>query len=177
MYYTRAGDDGTSGLFGTKARHAKDSPIFEALGTVDELISLLGVCRASLIDECSMPLRQVVRTAQERLFIIQAGLAGADYLITSEHLAALERDIDTISADIINPNSFIIPGANVSSANFDLARAVARRAERRVIAVAHKSDVTPETIAYLNRLSSLLYVIARCLARNTSCEEARPQYS
>lgn len=152
MLYTRKGDGGTSGLFGTRERLPKDDHLFEALGTVDELNSLLGLCR-TLSPQDSMLLR-----AQECLFILQAELAGTEKSVTGEQVDALEADIEEIEKDIRNPHSFVIPGSNPLSALFDYARTVTRRAERRVIAAGKAS---PSSRAYLNRLSSLLYALAR----------------
>ncbi len=179
MLFTRKGDDGTSGLFGTPERFPKDAMIFEALGAVDELNSLLGVCfsRAKIIrNKNSLMLGGIVRRAQENLFIVQAELAGAQKTLSKSHVDRLERDIAEIEGHIENPHSFIIPGATELSALFDYARAVSRRAERHVVAARGVRPVSAHTYQYLNRLSSLLYVLARYAALKKGTKEDAPSY-
>jgi len=177
MLYTRKGDGGTSGLFGTKERLPKNSPVYDALGTLDELNSLLGMCRAQVRrcadEEIDIP--EEVTKVQESLFIIQAELAGAPKRTSNEGVAALERSIGIIEGLIENPHAFVIPGATELSALFDYTRAVCRRAERSVVA-AGAAAVSAETRAYLNRLSSLLYAFARYAAMRRGVKESSPAY-
>lgn len=177
MLYTRKGDDGTSGLFGTKERLPKDHALYEALGTVDELNSLLGLCRAksSETDEVgNVP--AIITQVQERLFIVQAELAGANICLTKRHVTELESVITDIETYITNPHAFIIPGANEQSALFDYARAVARRAERSVIRTTQHCNVAAQSKVYMNRLSSLLYALARYTAQKDMTQESSPSY-
>jgi cob(I)alamin adenosyltransferase len=177
MLYTRKGDKGTSGLFRTKKRFLKDSPIYIALGTIDELNSLLGVCRAYAIGTTGDKIvQQEILQAQEALFVIQAELAGSDTHINKTRVDALEKVIDNIESSVGNPHTFVIPGATIPSAFLDLARAVARRAERCVITVNKTRNISAESRAYLNRLSSLLYALARYETKRKGLKEISPSY-
>lgn len=178
MLYTRKGDGGTSGLFGSKERLPKNSPVFHALGTLDELNSFLGLCRAQTANFTSpVDLPEDIKQVQEHLFIIQAELAGAEKEISQKHVDILEKIIERVEAHIENPHAFVIPGANEISALFDITRAVSRRAERTVIEAADKdSDFPAETKAYLNRISSLLYACARYTASFPGSHESSPTY-
>jgi cob(I)alamin adenosyltransferase len=178
MLYTRKGDQGTSGLFGTRDRFPKDSAVYEALGTVDELNSLLGLCRAKAAKKRDeIDLRLETRRVQECLFIVQAELAGAPKTILPQHVSALEYAIDHIESTIENPHSFVIPGETELSALFDYARTIARRAERAVIRAGPERAVSPESRAYLNRLSSFLYAAARHAAMRAGAKELSPSYA
>lgn len=177
MFYTGKGDNGTSGLFGTKERFSKTSPIYEALGTVDELNALIGLLKAKVRQESfELPITDTLSRVQQCLFIVQAELAGADKVLSTEHLTSLEDDIAVISAEITNPEAFVVPGATELSAYFDLARTVARRAERAVLRVHAEHQASEQTIAYLNRLSSLCYVLARYAAEAAGAPEDNPNY-
>lgn len=178
MLYTRKGDNGTSGLFGTKERFPKNDPVYEALGTLDELNSLLGICRVYANDvggQIDLPAE--IRLAQETLFIIQAELAGSDKHIGTARIEALENVIDGIEAMTGNPHAFVIPGATTLSAFLDYARTVARRAERSIIEGSVRKRLSDESFAYINRLSSLLYALARYATMKEGAEEASPTYS
>lgn len=177
MLYTRKGDSGTSGLFGTHERFPKHSPIYEALGSVDELNSLLGFCRARAqhVQE-ETQVRSALLEVQQHLFIIQAHLAGADKSIAQSHVDALETSTATFESRIENPHQFVIPGATEFSALCDVARAVARRAERAVASVQPDRMVSASTSAYLNRLSSFLYALARFAAMAEGAHEQSPGY-
>ncbi len=177
MLYTRKGDTGTSGLFGSKERFPKDSPVYEALGTLDELNSLLGVCRAKagVLSTFSDVASELVRV-QQNLFIVQAEIAGAEKSIPKVRVDELECAVNDIEALIHNPHSFVLPGATELSALLDYARAVSRRAERAVIAARGIRPVSAFTAAYLNRLSSLLYALARYTAMEAGVKEPAPAY-
>ncbi len=182
MLYTRKGDTGTSGLFGTRDRFPKNSPIYEALGTLDELNSLLGLCRASkaicngMSPGISGEVLPELLKVQECLFLVQAELAGADKTLTKAHVDELEDTIDYMEKIIVKPNGFVIPGANFTSALCDYARALSRRAERAVINSRNFRTLSESTMAYLNRLSSLLYVLARYSAELENAAEVSPSY-
>ncbi len=177
MLYTRKGDNGTSGLFGTKERFPKNSPIYEALGAVDELNSLLGVCRArsNKIKSESVVGREILNV-QECLFIVQAELAGAPKSISRRYVDELERTIEKIENMIKTPHSFLIPGSTEISALLDYARSVSRRTERRVLDARLAQKVSSATRIYLNRLSSLLYALARYAAAKKNTKELSPSY-
>jgi len=177
MLYTRKGDNGMSGLFGTRERFPKNNPVYDALGTLDELNSLLGVCRAYAADITGeLSLHKEIQSVQEALFIIQAELAGTDRHIENTRVEALEDTIDGIEACIGNPHAFIIPGATAVSASLDYARAVARRAERTAMAKDVKRRLSNDSLAYLNRLSSFLYALARYAAAKEGAREVSPAY-
>ncbi len=177
MLYTRKGDDGTSGLLGTKKRFPKNSPIYDALGALDELNSLLGVCRAySPHKKGNVDVVDEIRNIQERLFIIQAELAGAPKSILPEHITELESTIEKFEMLIENPHAFVIAGTTELSALFDYARSVSRRTERRVLDAHSVREVSSHTRIYLNRLSSLLYVLARYTAKEDGEKELSPSY-
>ena len=163
--YTKTGDAGETGLFaGPRVR--KHHPRIEAYGDVDELNSVLGVARAEPLPE---PLDTLLATIQNRLFDLGAELAtpdparrGAD-VIDDEAVAALETAIDAHEARLPKLDTFILPGGSRAAAALHLARAVCRRAERRTITLADlpQEHVSPLAVVYLNRLSDLLFVLAR----------------
>ncbi len=179
MLYTRKGDTGESGLFGTNERFPKNSLVYEALGTIDELNSLLGVCRAKATGKKHdlMPLvSSMVQSVQEHLFIMEAQIAGAEKNITKEYVDEIEKMVAQLEERLPKLHSFIIPGATELSALLDLARAVSRRAERAVIAMSATKPIPDATKAYLNRLSSLLYALARFAATQEGAREVAPSY-
>lgn len=177
MLYTRKGDTGSSGLFRTKERLPKDHPIYEALGTLDELGAFLGLCRARVrtlkCDHDPIDAEQILLYMQECLFVVQAEIAGGDRSLTSSNVTVLEQTIDRLEDLIEPPHSFVISGTTEASALYDYARTIARRAERAAIAAKRSA---PATRAYLNRLSSLLYVLARHAAYCETGEELQPSY-
>ncbi len=179
MLYTRKGDDGTSGLFNTKMRLKKDAPVYEALGALDELGSLLGVCSAMAKEEDSESFAafpSLLQNIQQRLFIVQAELAGAEKSITAMEVAELEKIIEQLEATIENPHSFVLAGATVLSGLLDYARTLARRAERSIVHAAPTHTVSSATSAYMNRLSSALYALARSTAALRGVQEVAPSY-
>ena len=168
--YTRTGDDGTTGL-GDGTRVAKDSPRVEAYGTVDELNSTLGVV---LAQELPAPVRAVLTRIQHELFDLGSELCVPGYAaIDQAMVTALEQDLDAFNADLPALEEFILPGGGAPAAHCHVARTVCRRAERRVQTLAHAEPgaLRPETLHYLNRLSDLLFVIARVLARASGAGE------
>ncbi len=173
MLYTRKGDGGSTGLFDTKERVPKDHPLLEALGSLDELNSLTGLCKA-YVREDNKETANELEQVQEVLFIAQAQLAGSLMRVTSKHVDALEAGIDAMETTIEKPTSFVVPGATMLSALFDFARTVTRRTERAVVR-AHLEDST-ELQAYLNRLSSFFYALARCDAQTSGKREKSPTY-
>jgi cob(I)alamin adenosyltransferase len=178
MLYTRTGDEGMSGLFGTSERFSKGSPIYEALGAVDELNSLLGVCRADAhrLPAGSVDVAKALMQAQECLFVVQAELAGADKFLTPGQTETLEAMIERLENALPCRRGFVISGATHFSALCDLARAVARRAERAVARAEEMRSISPATRAYLNRLSGFLYALARYAAAVEGTPERSPSY-
>lgn len=168
MLYTGKGDDGTTYAFGSKKRFSKDSRLSEALGTMDELNSLLGVCKVKIKE------KELIHEVQQNLFIIQAELAGADKKIKKEKVEKLEDKIDEIEKELPEIKTFFISGVCEESALLDYSRTIARRAERRVVLV--KDRVGENTRAYLNRLSSFLYSMARLYGHKSDIKEDVPTY-
>jgi cob(I)alamin adenosyltransferase len=165
--YTKTGDDGTTGLLYV-GRVPKDDAATEAYGTTDEAVAALGIARASADPEVAAE----ILALQRELFVVGADLAtnpaerarleAGVSLVTPEMTERAERRIDELVADRSLPNAFVVPGANGVSAGLDLARSVIRRAERAVIAMEGAGrEVNPEVRRYLNRLSDLVFVLAR----------------
>jgi len=166
--YTKTGDDGTTGLL-YGGRVPKDDLATEAYAATDEAVAAPGLVRALSGDE---ELEQEILALQRDLFVVGADLAtnpkqrgklqGGTSLVTAEMVTRLEGRIDELVASRPLPDRFIVPGANTSSAGLDFARSDVRRAERRVVALAREGrDVNLEVQRYLNRLSDLLFVLAR----------------
>ena len=166
--YTRTGDGGDTGL-ADGSRIAKDDPLAEAIGDVDELNSLLGLASV----QAGLSVKPMLDRIQNELFDLGADLAtpGDDFEPSEMVLRIVQPQIDRLEAEIDGMNesleplrSFILPGGNAASAHLHLARSVARRAERRVVAAARRSSLNPLARIYLNRLSDHLFVAARYLA-------------
>ena len=168
--YTKTGDKGTTAL-GDGRRVAKDAPRIEAYGTVDELNAVLGLVSLAVTDADATAL---LRRIQNDLFDLGADLCvpqrsargksrkGRPPLrITEAHVLPLERAIDRFNASLDPLRSFVLPGGGGASAWLHLARTVCRRAERRVVTLARRETVNPQAVIYLNRLSDLLFVMAR----------------
>ena len=165
--YTKTGDDGTTGLL-YGGRVPKDDAATEAYGTTDEAVAALGTARASADPEVASE----ILALQRELFVVGADLAtnpaertkletGVS-LVTPEMTERLERRIDELVAERALPNAFVVPGANSVSAGLDRARSVIRRAERAVITMEREGrEMNPEVRRYLNRLSDLVFVLAR----------------
>ncbi len=161
--YTRGGDKGETGLYGAE-RVPKDSPRVEAYGTIDELNCCIGVvisvCRH---EEVARPLKRL----QATLFTAGADLAtsleakGKVRRIAKEDTQQLEKMVDALQEKLPRLRTFILPGGSQLSSYLHLARAVCRRAERRVVALSHAEEINPEMIAFLNRLSTYLFNLAR----------------
>ncbi|HET7542398.1 MAG TPA: cob(I)yrinic acid a,c-diamide adenosyltransferase [Polyangiaceae bacterium] len=163
--YTRTGDAGETGLFGG-ARVGKDDPRVEAYGTVDELNSCLGVVRAlGASTETDEALLQI----QSDLFTLGAELACAPgkeqklnmTVLGEADILRLEGWIDRSEAPLEPLKNFVLPGGSTSAAELHKARTVCRRAERRTLTASHSSAIRSEVLIYLNRLSDLLFVLAR----------------
>lgn len=182
MLYTRKGDTGTTKAFDSKERILKSSVLPEALGAFDELNSFVGLVKAqsrgSGIVLKNHLLEEFLEEVQENLFIVQAELAGAKKRIVQSKIFRMERAIDEIEKEISALKGFSIVGGTPLSAFFDVARTLARAAERRAVAV-HESGVRvlhPATLAYINRLSSLLFALARLVNHRCGIKEKNPTY-
>lgn len=170
MLYTRKGDSGTTKLFTCDGRISKDDPTIEALGALDEANSWIGLCAA----QSESDMRATLQGLQEDLFVIQAFVACAPKELSSERVLALEAIIADAEAELPPITSFVIPGATALSANLDVARTLARRAERRLVACNNERHL--EVLPYINRLSSVLYALARLDAHRAGVQEVSPNY-
>lgn len=175
--YTRTGDRGETSLVGGR-RVRKDSPRVEAYGDVDELNSLLGLTRAHLADS---PANRLLAEIQNELFTVGADLASpleiAAPRITPDHIARLEKAIDEWNRTLPPLREFILPGGTVPGALLHLARAVARRAERRVVRLIAEEPTNEYVLVYLNRLSDLLFVLARAVNREAHVAEEEASFA
>jgi len=166
--YTRTGDDGTTGL-GDGARVDKDSLRVETFGTVDELNSLVGLVLASDIND---EVRACLTRTQHELFDLGGELCMPGYtLVPASCIDQLETDLDRFNEDLPPLKDFILPGGSESAARCHLARTVCRRAERLMVSLAKIEDINEVSMRYLNRLSDLLFVLARVLARENGGAE------
>jgi cob(I)alamin adenosyltransferase len=166
--YTRTGDGGTTGL-GDGSRVDKDHLRVEAYGTVDELNSAVGIVLAA---DLPKEVRTCLDRLQHELFDLGGELCMPGYtLIPDAYVEGLERDLDGFNEDLPPLKDFILPGGSEAAARCHLARTIARRAERRLISLSGSEEVNEAAIRYLNRLSDLLFVIARVLARHEGGKE------
>jgi cob(I)alamin adenosyltransferase len=170
--YTKRGDDGCTDLFGG-TRVPKDDVRVWAYGEVDETNAAIGVSLSSLKDaEVSAILRQV----QSELFVLGAELATpagreSAVAIGDAEILRLEQSIDHATAEVAPLRNFILPGGNAGAAALHLARTVCRRAERAVVSLAGREPVRPAVIIYLNRLSDLLFALARLMNHRTGAAD------
>jgi len=162
--YTRTGDDGSTGL-GDGMRVPKEHLRVEAYGTVDEANSAIGVVLA--LPDLPPPIRSTLTEIQHDLFDLGGELCIPGHrAIDAPYIERLEQTLDRLNMDLPPLKDFILPGGGPAAAACHLARTVVRRAERRVWALARVENVAPEVPQYLNRLSDLLFVVARVLARH-----------
>lgn len=186
--FTGKGDGGTTKVIDSKERISKASPLPEALGTLDELNSFLGLARAATrrasdpaipIAEASHLTSAIVRDVQETLFIVQAEVAGSDKRIREGKTKEVEAVVNAIEMLIPPLKGFSIAGGTELSAIFDVARTLARRAERRLAGLEQtgERELSAETRAYMNRLSSLLFALARHANHAAGVPEEVPSYS
>lgn len=177
MLYTGKGDDGTTKTFGKdKQRISKASLVPDVLGTLDELNSFLGFVRVRAAS--SARIASTLRDIQERLFIVQAEIAGADKHIRIEDVKLVEDIVNDIEKEIPPLKGFSLAGGTELSALLDVARTIVRRAERRIIAASEAGECDPsaEMKAYMNRLSSLLFALARLANHLAGIAEENPRY-
>jgi cob(I)alamin adenosyltransferase len=161
--YTRTGDDGSTGL-GDGSRVQKDSLRVTAYGTVDELNSTIGMVLAS--EGVNDAIRETLTQVQHELFDLGGELCIPGMaMIDDADIDRLETVLDGFNEPLPPLKDFILPGGGMAAATCHLARTVCRRAERDVVALSHVEDVRPQASRYLNRLSDLLFVLCRVLAR------------
>jgi cob(I)alamin adenosyltransferase len=161
-FYTRTGDDGTTGLLG-EGRVRKTHPRIEALGALDEATAMMGLARAQARDpRCKRILLETQRDLYKLMAEVAATPDQADnfHFIDAARVDWIEAQIETLAATVTMPHEFIIPGDTLAGAALSLARAVIRRAERRVVELTEADEISnPELGRYLNRLSSLCFVL------------------
>lgn len=161
--YTRKGDGGSTGLAGSM-RVSKDDPRIAAYGALDELNAALGMCRAA---ELPAAIDNVVAQLQHDMFTLGAELASPQAaprgvtVVADPAIQQLEAAIDQFEAELSPLREFILPGGVPAAAALHFARCVCRRAEREIVALGRLSNVRPEVLAYVNRASDLLFVLAR----------------
>ena len=167
--YTRTGDDGSTGL-GDGARVGKDSLRVAAYGTVDEANSTIGLLLATQVPH---DIRDLLTTVQHQLFDLGGELCIPGHAaIEDADIDALEAQLDRYNDDLPALKDFILPGGGEAAARCHIARTVVRRAERETVTLARHEAVRSEALQYLNRLSDLLFVLARVLARADGHGEA-----
>ncbi len=182
MLYTRKGDNGDTSIFGCDQRFSKSSAIAEALGTLDEVNSFLGVCKTKSKDDdisiVGKSIAEILNEVQQNLFIVQAEVASVKKTLEEDKVKQIEEIADAIEKILPPITSFFVSGGTELTADIDFARTLARRAERRVVAVYEEGvvEVGEHTLAYLNRLSSLLYALARLVNLKSGITEQSPTY-
>lgn len=183
MLYSRKGDDGNTNMFRGAQRISKSSAVIEALGAIDEVNSFLGLCKVKAHDQQitlhnTTPLEAVFSDIQNSLFIIQAELSGFSETITHCHVIGIEEITNAIEKELPKIKSFLLAGGTELSALLDIARTLARKAERRTCCAIEEGEIKvgPHTRAYLNRLSSILYACARLANQQAGVAEQAPKY-
>jgi cob(I)alamin adenosyltransferase len=166
--YTRTGDAGTTGL-ADGSRVNKDAPRIDAMGAVDELNSFIGLL---LCEEMPDPVRTCLAGVQHDLFDLGGELAVPGHAIMSEaHSQRLEKALDAFNVKLPALKDFILPGGSRGASTAHIARTVCRRAERALVTLAQSETVAPAMLQYLNRLSDLLFVLARTLNRHVGGDD------
>jgi len=162
--YTKTGDDGTTGLIGNK-RVKKSNPRIAAYGAVDELNAALGMVLSS---KSGKDIRDLLTKIQNDLFVVGADLANPNLdnkfnRVTSEMISFLEKEIDRLEEKLPPITFFILPGGDLIASHIHLARAICRRAETNVVNLSEVNEINNECLIYMNRLSDLLFVVARTI--------------
>lgn len=179
LFYTGKGDGGQSNIGGKKID--KTCVEMRSLGELDELNSLLGLARTQKI---SAKTKAILKDIQQDLFIVQANIGALLFgnewpapPLLPEKIKKLEQWIDDFEKKVKPARGFIIAGENQASAWLDLARTVSRRAEREVLVVAKEQAIDANVLAYMNRLSSLMFALARLEAKKRKTKEEHPRYN
>jgi cob(I)alamin adenosyltransferase len=182
------GDKGTTTLFNCKqGRISKSANVIEALGAVDELNSFLGIIKVyTELDKLFLKTNnkklfysQIIERTQQNLFVVQAELAGSKMSVQRKEINYIENVIQATSELLPPIKSFTLAGGSIVSSGLDYARTLARKAERRIIAVSDEGikNVDLKTLAYINRLSSLLFTMSRYANYAFAIEEEHPKYN
>jgi cob(I)alamin adenosyltransferase len=182
-FYTGKGDKGTTTLFDSKsgARVSKSSPIFECLGQLDELNAVVGWCKVACPKNFKvhkMSGKDILLDVQNHLFTIQAEAAGAQKSVPLGSVERISTLIKEIERSLPPVKTFLISGGTEFSARLDIARAISRRAERRLVTLHESSEraISETSRAYANRLSSLLYALTRLENHRAGVTETPPSY-
>lgn len=162
--YTKVGDNGRSSTL-NRTSLPKNSPVFQLLGSLDELNSNLGLAKIIAPEGVC----KIIEELQKDIISVSGEVAGAKKFAYSNEVAKLEKSIDEIGAAVPEFEGFILPGKTEASARLDVARTVARKAERAAVESQTRGGITKDLLAWLNRLSDLLYVLARL------CDSAAPK--
>jgi cob(I)alamin adenosyltransferase len=157
--YTKKGDKGETGFVDVKKRASKDSLIVEALGTIDELNSFLGIAKTQVKENTK--LQKTVGDIQRNLLTIGSITAGSKLRFSENKTKELEKLIDELEGKLPVLKNFVVPGGTLVSSYFQYARSLARRAERRMVALSKVQKTTPPVLQYLNRLSDAIFMLAR----------------
>ncbi len=181
--FTGKGDKGTTKLFDTPsgARVSKSSPIFECLGQLDELNTITGWAKGSCPKDFILQGKagaELLHEVQDHLFTIQAEVAGAQKSVPQQSVEVLSHLINEIEKELPEIKSFLVPGGTEFAARLDIARAVSRRTERRLVTLHESGErvVSESSRAYANRLSSLFYALARLANHRVDLVEGPPRY-
>ncbi len=184
MLYTKKGDSGTTKLFNTPdgVRVPKTAAVFEALGTVDELVAFLGLAKVRSdvgdLHVGTASMAALVHSVQETLFVVQAELAGAGMSVSTDRVTFLETYTQQIEAILPPIKTFFIAGGTEGAAYFDVCRTVCRRMERTLLRAQEDGvPIADTTIAFANRLSSFLYAAARLFNHISGITETPPSYT
>ena len=181
-FFTGKGDSGTTKLFDSAkgVRESKSSPVFEVLGTLDELNTLIGWCKVAARTTYfgKQGCADLLHDIQDCVFTLQAEVAGAAKSIPEKTVTEVERIIKEIESQLPPVTSFLVPGGTELSARLDMARAVSRRCERRLVALKESGErkIGEHSMQYANRLSSLLYALVRAVNFQSGAAEAPPSY-
>ena len=172
--YTRTGDKGETGL-GDGSRISKTAPRVEAMGSVDELNSIVGVVVEELLASNQPDLTSVaefIRTLQHRIFDLGGELSIPGFeIISAKHVVVIEQQLDVMNEQLDPLENFILPGGSRLIANCHMARSICRRAERNIAALAQTESVNANAMEFINRLSDYLFVLARTCARLAQVNE------
>jgi len=160
--YTRTGDTGDTGM-ADGTRVSKDDVLIHVQGDIDELNSILGLLASQLSDKSY---KEIILSIQNDLFDLGSEISLSQVFIQQENIDWLEKTLDELNDDLSPLKEFILPGGGEASALSHLARSVCRRVERHLVALSKKKAINPDLLAYINRLSDLLFVFARSVAKH-----------
>jgi len=188
--YTGKGDKGLTTFFGSAQQYPKSALRVEALGVLDEANALLGLAKVRASDTALPPgapistIASALEQMQQDLFVIQAEVVGADKHLTQENISWLESLVEAIERELPPITTFFLAGGSELSATLDVARTVARTAERRLVSFRHDGAMTgleagqprANTLVYINRVSSALYALSRYVNHQAGHQEKAPLY-